>query len=153
MSMKGIYRALALAGIVVLPACLSQPDEYRGAYFAECRFDVGDGRSNILGVGQATASKLGLPLKVVDDSPSRTFAVIDLPLIAGASPYRQGSSGQVLFERELNPNAPTGAVVINGSLKKDMRLIASIRATVEEELKRRGCDSWKFDISGPITFL
>jgi len=142
---------LLSGGIVQLSGCfLEPPDSYYGAYTASCRFDRGDARSNLLDAARTTAAKLGLSLKVTFDQPENTVAVIDLPAIAGASPYRESSSGQVIFS--VTVPLPELGVVVVGPLKKDPQLIATIRAAVEEELRRHGCASWKFDSTRTVYF-
>jgi len=145
---------LLFAGVVLLAGCQpdkpdTQPDKqdsYYGAYSAKCEFSNGDARSNLLDAGQMTAAKLGQTLKVNIDEPDGTIAIIDLPWIAGASPYRQNSSGQVVFSDTAGSASDTRLMVaVFGSLQKDPRLVATVRAAVEEGLRRHGCSAWTFD--------
>jgi hypothetical protein len=144
---------LLAAGIALLSGCLlDPPDSYYGAYTANCQFKSGDARSNLLDIGQATAAKLELALKIDLDRPDATSAVIDLPFVSGASPYRENSSGQIVFLLTTLPSNSSFGVVVIGSLKKDTQLIAAARTAVEEELRRHGCASWTFDNTRTVYF-
>jgi hypothetical protein len=153
MSGKHVGGLLPAAGVALLAGCVLGPlDTYYGAYSANCQFKNGDARSNLLDAGRATAEALGLTLKTTVDRPDETVAVVDLPSVAGASPYRGSSSGQIVFSRTAAAAAPSIAVVIFGSLKKDPQLIATARAAVEEELRRHGCAPWIFDNMRTVYF-
>ena len=141
--------ALAVA-LGALNGCFSPPDEYYGAYTAACQSSGGDPHADLLDIARSTASKLALPLTIDSDRADSVRAIIDLPKIPGATPYRENSSGQIIFSWTPSLSPSELGVVIIGSLKKDKAFVENIRTVVEGKLKSHGCAPWTFD--GTRTF-
>jgi hypothetical protein len=144
MAVNRLTALLVAAALGNLSGCLSPPDAYYGAYTASCR-PGGDLRASLVNIARSTASKLSLPLKIDVGRTDSTRAIVDLPSIPGATPYRENSSGQIVFSWTPSLSPGELGVVIIGSLKKDKPLVENIRVVVEEQLKSHGCAPWTFD--------
>jgi len=144
MALNKLNALVMAAALGSLGGCLSPPDEYYGAYTASCQ-PGGDLRASLLDIAHDTASKLALPLTIDSGGVDSTRAIINLPEIPGATPYRENSSGQIIFSWTPSLSPGELGVVIIGSLKKDKALVETIRAAVEAQLKSHGCAPWTFD--------
>ena len=140
------------AALGTLNGCFSPPDEYYGAYTAACESSGGDLHADLLDIARNTASKLALPLTIDPDRADSARAIIDLPQIPGATPYRENSSGQIILSWTPSLSPGELGVVIIGSLKKDKALVENIRAAVEVQLRSHGCAPWTFDGTRTVYF-
>jgi len=139
----------ALLGLLslTLPACGVFEERFDPTYFyeydASCpSLSEGARRTEVLRVAKALAEDFKGRLQVGTSGRDIVGAYVNLPLVAGAPPYRKDSSGQSVLSTQSDRLGATFTIVVYKVPKEEDELARSIKIRVETELATN-CPKWK----------